>query len=84
LAQRTWRSSHVQSESTFMASTDRKAYLLRIDAELWAEIERLAAQELRSANAQVEYLLRDALARRGRDSARGPARAPAGAKDTKR
>ena len=68
-----------------MASTDKKkAYLLRIDAELWAEIERLAAQELRSANAQVEYLLRDALARRGRDGVRGAARSPAGAKDTKR
>jgi len=39
---------------------------LRIDPVLWAEIERLAAQELRSANAQVEYLLREALARRGR------------------
>lgn len=49
-----------------MASPDRKAFLLRIDPALWAEIERLAAQELRSANAQVEYLLRDALAKRGR------------------
>lgn len=49
-----------------MASPDKKAFLLRIDPALWAEIERLAAQELRSANAQVEYLLRDALARRGR------------------
>jgi len=63
-----------------MTSTDKKAYLLRIDAQLWAEIERLAAQELRSANAQVEYLLRDALARRGR----GGARPPAGSKETKR
>lgn len=49
-----------------MASPGKKAYLLRIDPELWAEIERMAAAELRSANAQVEYLLRDALARRGR------------------
>jgi hypothetical protein len=49
-----------------MASPGKKAYLLRIDPELWAEIERLAAQELRSANAQVEYLLREALLRRGR------------------
>lgn len=32
---------------------------------LWAEIERLAAAELRSANAQVEFLLRQALAERG-------------------
>ncbi len=52
-----------------MASPDKKAYLLRIDPDLWAEIERMAAAELRSANAQVEYLLRDALARRGRKPA---------------
>lgn len=44
---------------------ERKPFLLRIDPELWAEIERLAQAELRSANAQVEYLLREALARRG-------------------
>jgi hypothetical protein len=44
---------------------DRKAYLLRIDPELWAEIERLAQGELRSVNAQIEYLLREALAKRG-------------------
>ena len=48
-----------------MASLDKKAFLLRIDPQLWAEIERLAAAELRSANAQVEFLLREALARRG-------------------
>jgi hypothetical protein len=44
---------------------ERKAFLLRIDPELWAAIERLAQSELRSANAQVEFLLREALARRG-------------------
>lgn len=44
---------------------ERKAYLLRIDPELWAEVERLAQAELRSVNGQVEYLLREALARRG-------------------
>jgi hypothetical protein len=44
-----------------MASPDKKAFLLRVDAAVWAEIERLAAAELRSANAQVEYLLREAL-----------------------
>ena len=49
-----------------MASHDKKAFLLRVDPALWAEIERLAAQELRSANAQVEYLLREGLAKRGR------------------
>lgn len=49
-----------------MASPGKKAFALRIDPVLWEEIERLAAQELRSANAQVEFLLREALARRGR------------------
>ena len=44
---------------------ERKAFLLRIDPELWAGIERLAQAELRSVNSQIEYLLRDALARRG-------------------
>ncbi|BEP55455.1 hypothetical protein GmRootV118_26990 [Variovorax sp. V118] len=49
-----------------MASPGKKSYPLRIDPALWAEVERLAAQELRSANAQVEFLLREGLAKRGR------------------
>lgn len=44
-----------------MASPDKKSFALRIDPALWAQIERLAAAELRSVNAQVEYLLRDAV-----------------------
>ena len=48
-----------------MSSPDKKAFLLRVDPALWAEIERLAAAELRSANAQVEYMLRDTLRARG-------------------
>ena len=44
-----------------MASPDKKSFALRIDPVLWAQIERLAAAELRSANAQVEYLLREAV-----------------------
>jgi len=67
-----------------VASLDKKSFLLRIDSNLWIEIERLAAQELRSANAQVEYLLRDALARRGRDVAARTAPRPPAGKDTKR
>jgi hypothetical protein len=68
-----------------MTSPDKKTFLLRIDPQLWAEIERLAAQELRSANAQVEYLLREALGRRGRDTAaRVATRTAPSAKDTKR
>lgn len=48
-----------------MGSPDKKSFALRLDPALWAEVERLAARELRSANAQIEYLLREALARRG-------------------
>jgi hypothetical protein len=48
-----------------VAGPDRKSFLLRIDPQLWAELERLAAAELRSVNAQIEFLLREALARRG-------------------
>jgi len=55
-----------------MASPGKKPFLLRIDPDLWAEIERLAAAELRSANAQVEYLLREALRARMGKSAGKP------------
>ena len=48
-----------------MASPGKKSFPLRIDPVLWAAIERLAAQDIRSANAQVEYLLREALSQRG-------------------
>ena len=47
-----------------MASTGRKAFLIRVDPDLWAELERLAAAELRSVNGQIEYLLRESLNRR--------------------
>ena len=42
----------------------RKSLLLRIDPELWAEIESWAAAELRSVNGQIEYLLRQAVLKR--------------------
>lgn len=48
-----------------MAATPRKAFPLRLDPDLHAAIERLAAQELRSVNAQIEFLLREAVRRRG-------------------
>jgi len=48
----------------------RKQYLLRIDPDVWVEVEKWAADDLRSVNAQVEFLLRDALRkRRGRVTA---------------
>jgi hypothetical protein len=43
---------------------ERKAFLLRIDPALWAELEAWAADELRSVNGQIEYLLKQAVARR--------------------
>ncbi len=48
-----------------MASPDKKSFLLRVDQTLWSALERLAASELRNVNAQVEYLLREALSQRG-------------------
>lgn len=48
----------------------RKPFLLRVDPALWSEVERWAADELRSVNGQVEYLLREAVRHRtGRDPA---------------
>ncbi|HEX3677969.1 MAG TPA: toxin-antitoxin system HicB family antitoxin [Sphingomicrobium sp.] len=48
-----------------MPDGERKAYPLRVDAALWAAVERCASAELRSVNAQVECLLREALGARG-------------------
>jgi hypothetical protein len=42
----------------------RKQYLLRVDPELWKELEKWAADELRSVNAQVEWVLREAVKER--------------------
>lgn len=49
-----------------MASEERKAFLLRIDPELWRELEAWAADDLRSVNGQVEFLLRQAVQKRKR------------------
>ena len=42
----------------------RKPFLLRIDPALWAELEAWAQDELRSVNGQIEYLLKQAVAKR--------------------
>ena len=56
---------------------DRKAFLLRIDPQLWAELESWAETELRSVNGQIEFLLREAVSRRrGRSRSRNPAPPP--------
>ncbi len=46
--------------------SEKKAYPLRINAAILAEVQRWADDELRSVNAQIEYVLRDALRRAGR------------------
>jgi len=51
---------------------ERKAFLLRVDPRLYAALEKWAADELRSVNAQIEYLLTDAARRAGR----GPTAVP--------
>jgi hypothetical protein len=45
---------------------ERKPFLLRIDPQVLEAFERWAADDLRSVNAQIEFVLRDALARAGR------------------
>jgi len=47
-----------------MAAEERKSFLLRVDPELWGELEAWAGDELRSVNGQVEYLLRQAVQKR--------------------
>ena len=54
-----------------MASPDKRAFLIRVRPEVLEAVERLAATELRSVNAQVEMLLREALATRGRLKPKG-------------
>ncbi len=46
--------------------SEKKAYPLRINAEILAAAQRWADDELRSLNAQIEYVLRDALRKAGR------------------
>lgn len=48
-----------------MASPGKRAYPLRLPPDVLKAVERLAAAELRSTNAQLEMLLREALAKRG-------------------
>jgi hypothetical protein len=42
----------------------RKPFLLRVPPDLWNEVEKWAADDLRSVNAQIEFILRQAVTRR--------------------
>jgi hypothetical protein len=46
---------------------EKKKFLLRIDPDLYDALERWASDEFRSANAQIEYLLKEALKRARRE-----------------
>ncbi len=51
---------------------DRKAFLVRLPPKLHTELRALANSELRSLNSQIEFMLRDALKRRGRSGGEDP------------
>ena len=59
---------------------DRKPFLLRVDPALLEAVQRWANDDLRSLNAQIEFLLRDALRRSGRAS-RDPSSGDTGGPD---
>ena len=48
-----------------MAAKPRKPFLVRMSPQVLSAVERLAAAEFRSANVQMEVLIREALAKRG-------------------
>ncbi|MBN1937992.1 MAG: Arc family DNA-binding protein [Candidatus Aminicenantes bacterium] len=52
---------------------DKKKFLLRLDAELYDTLEKWAADELRSVNAEMEFLLKEAARKSGRLKALNPA-----------
>ena len=47
-----------------MPAPERTPFLLRIPPELWQELEKWAADDLRSVNGQIEFILRQAVAKR--------------------
>jgi hypothetical protein len=44
----------------------KKSFLLRLGQETWEELERWAADDFRSVNGQIEFILHEAIRRRGR------------------
>jgi hypothetical protein len=52
--------------------SERKKFLLRLDVRLYDALEKWAADDLRSVNAQIEYLLTEAARKGGRISKKMP------------
>jgi hypothetical protein len=46
--------------------SEKKKFLLRLDGDIYASLEKWAADDLRSVNAQIEFLLKDAVRKAGR------------------
>ncbi|GAB4173651.1 MAG: hypothetical protein Fur006_02990 [Coleofasciculaceae cyanobacterium] len=46
--------------------SEKKRFLLRLDPKLYEVLEKWSADELRSVNAQIEYLLKEAARKAGR------------------
>jgi hypothetical protein len=55
---------------------DKKAILLRIPPDLWEHVNRWARDDLRSLNAQIEFILREAVRRRTGKAPAAPAPPP--------
>jgi len=49
-----------------VGKSERKSFLLRLDAKVHRALQRWSDDEMRSLNAHIQYLLREALARAGR------------------
>lgn len=57
---------------------EKRKFLLRIDEDLWNDLQTWAADELRSVNGQIEYLLRQAARSRRRSHTKDPDRDASG------
>jgi hypothetical protein len=66
--------------------SEKKKFLLRLDADVYNALEKWAADDLRSANAQIEFLLKDCVRKAGRlkdrPSPSGDGMAPGSPSDT--
>lgn len=63
--------------------TNKKQFPLRLDPKLYEALERWAADEFRSVNAHIEFLLRDAVRRSGRLRDKEPPRSDNGQQEEK-
>ena len=66
----------MQGLSTVSMATEKKSFVIRVDTETLAAIEKWAADEFRSTNGQIEWILTDALKRAKRSSLQAIAAAP--------